>query len=70
MSKLLHFAVLGKARLKVLKRSLLTAADKLQWPLPVDYPTAKLEVRKEFESAFLNLLMLQELYVVHPSNFP
>lgn len=44
-------------------RVLFSAAEKLQWPLPVDYPSAKVEVRKEFESAFLNLLRLQELCV-------
>jgi len=44
-------------------RSLLTAADKLHWPMPVDYTSARPEERKAFESAFLDLLNLQNMLV-------
>ncbi|KAI0344153.1 hypothetical protein BDW22DRAFT_1355453 [Trametopsis cervina] len=41
--------------------TLLAAAEKLQWPLPVDYVSAPPEDRKAFEAAFANLLKLQNL---------
>ena len=51
-------------------RTLISGADKLHWPMPVDYTSAPPERRREFESAFRNLLKLQELLVVliHHSN--
>ncbi|KAH8120467.1 TIP-1 family-domain-containing protein [Phellopilus nigrolimitatus] len=45
----------------VLSSSLLSAAEKLHWPMPVDYAAASLESRKAFESAFANFLGLQEI---------
>ncbi|THH05559.1 hypothetical protein EW145_g4700 [Phellinidium pouzarii] len=44
-----------------LSSSLLSAAENLHWPMPVDYAAAKPESRKAFESAFVNLLKLQEI---------
>jgi RAD50-interacting protein 1 len=40
---------------------LLEAAEKLGWPRKVDYLAAELPDRKAFESAFINMLRLQEL---------
>ncbi|KAI0706059.1 RINT-1 family protein [Cytidiella melzeri] len=45
----------------VFSGTLLTAAEKLQWPMPVDYVTASPEDRKAFEVAFQDLLKLQSL---------
>jgi len=45
----------------VLSNSLLSVADKLHWPMPVDYLAAAPEDRKAFESAFHNLLKLQTM---------
>ncbi|KAF7978890.1 hypothetical protein HWV62_44393 [Athelia sp. TMB] len=45
----------------VLIGNLLSAAEKLKWPMPVDYIVATPEERKAFEAAFLNLLNLQQL---------
>lgn len=45
-------------------RTLLAAAEKLHWPMPVDYAAARLEDRRTFEKAFLGLLKLQNLFVV------
>lgn len=44
-------------------RALLSAAEGLRWPMPVDYASAKPELRKAFEGAFGNLLRLQQMYV-------
>ncbi|KAJ7456570.1 TIP-1 family-domain-containing protein [Mycena latifolia] len=44
-----------------LSASLLTAAERLQWPMPVDYVTASPEDRKNFERAFSDLLKLQNI---------
>ncbi|KAH9937391.1 TIP-1 family-domain-containing protein [Fomitopsis serialis] len=44
-----------------LSRTLLSAAEKLNWPQPVDYVTAVPEDRKRFEAAFLNCLKLQTM---------
>ena len=43
-------------------RTLVTASEKLQWPLPVDYTVATPAERKEFEDAFFNLARLQTVY--------
>lgn len=40
-------------------RALITASEKLQWPTPVNYAAASPEDRKEFETAFSNLIRLQ-----------
>ncbi|OBZ79146.1 RAD50-interacting protein 1, partial [Grifola frondosa] len=45
----------------VLSTSLLSAAEKLHWPIPVDYVSAAVEDRRAFESAFSNLLKLQTI---------
>ncbi len=42
-------------------RTLLEAAEKLKWPMKVDYAAAKPEDRKAFEAAFYNLVRLQSL---------
>lgn len=42
---------------------LTSALEKLQWPMPVDYPTASVHDRKSFESAFRDLILLQEMSV-------
>ncbi|KAI5123752.1 hypothetical protein M0805_000343 [Coniferiporia weirii] len=44
-----------------LTSSLLTAAEHLHWPMPVDYAAAKPEFHQAFENAFLNLLKLQDI---------
>ncbi|TBU64736.1 RINT-1 family protein [Dichomitus squalens] len=43
----------------VLSTTLLEAAEKLKWPLKVDYASASPEDRRAFETAFYNLLKLQ-----------
>ncbi|GJE85916.1 RINT-1 family protein [Phanerochaete sordida] len=45
----------------VFSSTLQTIAEKLQWPLPVNYAIASQEDRKAFESAFYNLLKLQSI---------
>ncbi|KAI8995431.1 TIP-1 family-domain-containing protein [Trametes punicea] len=45
----------------VLSSRLLEAAEKLKWPLKVDYATATPEDRKAFEKAFGDLLTLQTI---------
>ncbi|PCH33328.1 hypothetical protein WOLCODRAFT_111625 [Wolfiporia cocos MD-104 SS10] len=45
----------------VLSGALLLAAEKLHWPMPVDYLAASLEDRRAFELAFANLLKLQTI---------
>ena len=42
-------------------RTLLEAAEKLKWPMKVDYASASPEDRKAFETAFYNLLKLQTI---------
>ncbi|KAF8225806.1 hypothetical protein L208DRAFT_1425343 [Tricholoma matsutake] len=37
------------------------AAEKIGWPMPVDYPAASAEDRRAFEDAFSNLLKLQAI---------
>lgn len=52
----------GPAHLNLMKlrrRTLLEAAEKLKWPMKVDYASASPEDRKAFELAFYNLLKLQ-----------
>ncbi|KAL5495515.1 hypothetical protein ACEPAI_978 [Sanghuangporus weigelae] len=44
-----------------LSSALLSTAEGLHWPMSVDYVTANVDVRRAFESAFLNLLKLQEI---------
>ena len=44
-------------------RTLLSAAEKLHWPQPVDYLSVAPEDRERFEAAFLNCLRLQTLCV-------
>ncbi|KAJ7293754.1 TIP-1 family-domain-containing protein [Mycena rebaudengoi] len=44
-----------------LSASLLAAADKLRWPMPVDYVAASVEDRMTFERAFTDLLKLQNI---------
>lgn len=48
-------------------RNLLKAAEKIKWPAKVDYLNNPSSERKDFENTFLNLLKLQELYVLSPS---
>ena len=43
------------------RRTLLEAAEKLKWPMKVDYASASPEDRKAFETAFYNLLKLQTI---------
>ncbi|KAF9498112.1 hypothetical protein BDN71DRAFT_1443821 [Pleurotus eryngii] len=45
----------------ILAEHLLSAAETLQWPRPVEYRAASLEHRQAFEHAFINLLRLQDL---------
>ncbi|KAG1754984.1 RINT-1 family protein [Suillus paluster] len=40
---------------------LASALDNLKWPMPVDYPAASVHDRKSFESAFKDLILLQEI---------
>jgi hypothetical protein len=42
-------------------RSLLAAAEKLQWPMPVKYAAASAKDRSAFESTFHDMLILQKL---------
>ena len=42
-------------------RTLLDAAEKLKWPMKVDYSTSTPEDRTAFEMAFYNLLKLQSI---------
>lgn len=42
-------------------RSMVTVSEKLGWPVKVDYPSARVEDRKEFEAVFLDLLKLQDM---------
>ncbi|KAJ6519399.1 TIP-1 family-domain-containing protein [Mycena sanguinolenta] len=44
-----------------LSASLLAAAEKLGWPMPVDYVAAPQQSRKDFERAFSDLLKLQTI---------
>ncbi|KAJ6604224.1 TIP-1 family-domain-containing protein [Mycena vulgaris] len=44
-----------------LSASLLAAAERLRWPMPVDYVAASLTDRKDFERAFSDLLKLQKI---------
>ncbi|KDQ20405.1 hypothetical protein BOTBODRAFT_183196 [Botryobasidium botryosum FD-172 SS1] len=44
----------------VFSAKLLTASEKLHWPMPVDYFSHDPLTRSEFEGAFLDLLRLQE----------
>ncbi|THU91630.1 RINT-1 family protein [Dendrothele bispora CBS 962.96] len=46
---------------KVVSERLLTAAEQLHWPMPVDYVTARQNERATFERAFISLLELQKL---------
>ena len=39
------------------------AADKLRWPMPVDYFAAEAKDKMAFESVFRNMLILQSLWV-------
>ena len=41
--------------------TLLEAAEKLKWPMKVDYSAASPEDRKAFETAFYNLVQLQSM---------
>ncbi|RDB28861.1 RAD50-interacting protein 1 [Hypsizygus marmoreus] len=43
-----------------LSSSLQAAAEKIGWPMPVDYPAASAKDRSSFEHAFRNLLKLQK----------
>ncbi|KAA1468489.1 hypothetical protein DENSPDRAFT_833787 [Dentipellis sp. KUC8613] len=46
---------------------LLSAAETLKWPLPVDYPAVSADDRRAFEKAFSNLLSLQDIGdKIHP----
>ncbi|KAL5535279.1 hypothetical protein ACEPAF_3373 [Sanghuangporus sanghuang] len=47
----------------VLSSTLLSAAEGLHWPMPVDFATANVDVRRAFERAFSNLLKLQEIAI-------
>jgi hypothetical protein len=42
----------------------LAAAERIKWPMKVDWTTSSVEERKDFEIMFLNLLKLQELFVM------
>ncbi|KZT74918.1 hypothetical protein DAEQUDRAFT_659434 [Daedalea quercina L-15889] len=48
---------------RALSRSLLSTAEKLHWPQPVNYLNATPEDRKQFEVAFVNCLKLQTMCV-------
>lgn len=49
--------------------SLQTAAEKVGWPMPVDYHSASVEDRSVFENSFRNLLKLQKMSVVSCYSF-
>ncbi|EIN13385.1 hypothetical protein PUNSTDRAFT_129073 [Punctularia strigosozonata HHB-11173 SS5] len=52
----------------VLAAPLLEAAEKLGWPMKVDYIAAKPQDRKAFEDAFMSMLKFQELgQSIHPT---
>ncbi|KAH7927393.1 hypothetical protein BV22DRAFT_1085155 [Leucogyrophana mollusca] len=53
-----------------LSASLLSASEKLGWPMPVDYASASADDRKAFESAFTDLLRLQEIGEILHSSLP
>jgi len=42
-------------------RILTTAAEKLGWPMSINYAAVALSDRKAFEDAFMNLLKLQNM---------
>jgi hypothetical protein len=46
-----------------LQSVLTNAAEKIGWPMPVDYLAVSAEDRKAFEDAFSNLLKLQTMLV-------
>ncbi|KAF5374888.1 hypothetical protein D9758_000035 [Tetrapyrgos nigripes] len=46
---------------RVVSEALLTSAEQLRWPMPVDYVAARQEERTAFERAFISLLELQKL---------
>ena len=45
------------------RRRLIEAAEKLKWPLKVDYAAAEPDSRRAFEKAFADLLTLQTMCV-------
>ncbi|EJD04214.1 uncharacterized protein FOMMEDRAFT_167449 [Fomitiporia mediterranea MF3/22] len=45
----------------VLSSKLLSSAEGLHWPMPVDYAAATVDTRRAFEGAFGNLLRLQDI---------
>ncbi|KAH9949502.1 RINT-1 family protein [Amylocystis lapponica] len=46
---------------RILSSALLSAAEKLNWPMPVDYASSAPNDRAEFEATFSNLLKLQTI---------
>ena len=58
------YICIARCRVVLMLRSritLLEAAEKLKWPMKVDYASASPEDRKAFETAFYNLLKLQTI---------
>lgn len=47
----------------IICRSLISAAENIGWPMPIDYAFVPPESRKEFEAAFLKLTKLQSMSV-------
>lgn len=45
----------------ILSATLVSAAESVNWPMAVDFTAASEEVRSKFQSAFLDLLQLQEI---------
>ncbi|KAG2368779.1 TIP-1 family-domain-containing protein [Suillus spraguei] len=46
---------------EIFSAKLNSALENLQWPMAVDYPAASVHDRKSFESAFKDLILLQEI---------
>jgi hypothetical protein len=59
VSQILEFATVHQLTKQF--RSLTTVAEKLGWPMPVNYAVAAPSDRKAFEDAFMNLLRLQTM---------
>ncbi|KAI6045100.1 RINT-1 family protein [Pisolithus marmoratus] len=45
----------------ILSATLVSVADSVNWPMAIDFPAASEEVRSKFQSAFSDLLRLQEI---------
>lgn len=47
--------------MSILLSKLSSMLDNLKWPMTIDYPAVSVHDRKSFESAFKDLIFLQEM---------